>query len=67
MHLIHLLVFFAAKHEFWFSASHIPGRQNSRAGAISRNRLDQFFSEVPQAAPSPQGEALFGDGHVLST
>ena len=53
MHLVRLLVFFAAKFDFWFSAFHIPGQLNSRADAISRNRLDHFFSEVPQVASSP--------------
>ena len=53
MHLIRLLVFFAARHDFWFSAIHIPGRLNSQADAISRNRLDQFFAMIPHASPSP--------------
>ena len=53
MHLIRLLVFFAARFDFWFSAIHIPGQLNSTADAISRNRLDLFFTEVPQAASTP--------------
>ena len=53
MRLIRLMVFLAAKHDFWFSASHIPGRLNSGADAISRNKLNAFFKEVPQTAPSP--------------
>ena len=53
MHLIRLLAFFAAWHDFWFSAIHIPGRLNSQADAISRNHLDQFFAMIPHASPSP--------------
>jgi len=60
MHLIRLLVFFAARFDFWFSAAHIPGQLNSKADAISRNRLDLFFSEIPQAAstPTPVSQSL---------
>jgi len=53
MHLIGLLVFFAARYQFWLSAIHIPGRFNFQADAISRNRLDQFFTSVSHASPSP--------------
>ena len=48
MHLIHLLVFYAAKFNFWFSASHIPGKYNTLADALSRNNTSLFFSQVPQ-------------------
>ena len=43
MHLIRLLVFFASKYDFWFKASHIPGRLNKAADALSRNNLSVFF------------------------
>ena len=34
MHLIRLLVFFASKYNFWFTAMHIPGRLNVAADAL---------------------------------
>ena len=50
MHLIHLLVFFAARFNFWFTASHIPGNQNILADALSRNNISLFLLQAPQAA-----------------
>ena len=51
MHLIRLLVFFAARFNFWFTASHIPGKQNILADALSRNNVSLFLLQAPQAAP----------------
>ena len=53
MHLIRLLTFFAAKFDFWFTAVHIPGRENIFADAISRNNARFFLSQVPQARRLP--------------
>ena len=53
MHLIRLLVFFASKYDFWFKASHIPGRLNKAADALSRNNLSVFFQQAPQADTNP--------------
>ena len=53
MHLTRLLVFLAAKHSFWFSAVHIPGRVNCLADALSRDNLPFFLSQVPGASPQP--------------
>ena len=53
MHLIRLLVFFAAHFNFWFSASHIAGKRNTGADALSRNNNAMFFSQVPEAAQKP--------------
>ena len=59
MHLIRLLVFFASYFEFWFTASHIPGRVNTLADALSRNNAHLFLSQVPQAqGPTPIPEPL---------
>ena len=49
MHLIHLLVFLASYHNFWFTAKHIAGRVNTLADALSRNNMSFFYSQVPQA------------------
>ena len=51
MHLIRLLVFFAAKYSFWFTAMHVPGKSNYLADALSRNNLPLFLSQVPEASP----------------
>ena len=53
MHLIQLLVFFAAYHNFWFHAVHIAGRDNKLADALSRNNISFFSSQVPQPLPQP--------------
>jgi len=53
MHLIRLLVFYAAKYNFWFTAVHIPGKENVIADALSRNKMSVFFSQVPQATRHP--------------
>ena len=53
MHLIRLLLFFASKYDFWFKTSHIPGRLNKAADALSRNNLSVFFQQAPQADSQP--------------
>ena len=53
MHLIRLLVFFAAHFNFWFSACHIAGRMNTGADALSRNNHALFLSQVSEAAQKP--------------
>ena len=53
MHLIRLLVFSASKYDFWFKASHIPGRLNNAVDALSRNNLSVFFQQAPQADSQP--------------
>ena len=56
LHLLRCLVFIAAKHSFWFTGSHIQGRANILADAISRNRMDLFHSQAPRGmnpVPNP--------------
>ena len=53
MHLVCLLIFFAAYHNFWFSASRIAGELNTGADALPRNNLLLFLSKIPRAAQNP--------------
>ena len=53
MHLIRILVFFAAHFNFWFSASHVAGTNNSLADSLSRNNTQLFLSQMPQAMRHP--------------
>ena len=53
MHLVCCLHFFMAHYEFAMAASHVPGRQNQAADALSRDNQSLFFSLLPQAHPQP--------------
>ena len=53
MHLIRMLVFFAAHFNFWFSASHIAGSENTLADSLSRNNAPFFLSQVSTASRDP--------------
>ena len=46
MHLIRLLVLFAAHFNFWFTASHVAGKKNTCADAISRNDTE-ILQQLP--------------------
>ena len=50
MHLLRCLFFIRARFQISVRAVHIPGQHNCIADAISRNNLDYFFSQAPQAA-----------------
>ena len=61
MHLIRILVFIAARFNFWFIAKHIEGRANTLADDLSRNNMVHFFTQVPQArcySPPPIPDSL---------
>ena len=62
MHLIRLLVFMAAKYNFWFVASHISGRNNPLSDALSRNKTEFFSfagaSDHPSLPTNLRGPAL---------
>ena len=49
MHLVRILVFVAARFDFWFVAKHAEGKANFLADDFSCNNLPNFFSQVPQA------------------
>ena len=53
MHLLRCLHFFAAHYHIVLRAQHIAGASNTAADALSRNKLDIFFSCFLQAAPTP--------------
>ena len=55
MHLLQVLVWLASHFQFWFVTSHIAGKDNTLADAISRNNSDLFLSQV-----SPSTELLPG-------
>lgn len=52
-HLLRCLFFYEAHYKCEISASHIAGKANGAADALSRNQLSSFFSYFPQACPSP--------------
>ena len=53
MHLLRCLFFFKAHFRFDHLVSHIPGRENSAADALSRDKVIDFFSLLPQAPRMP--------------
>ena len=57
-HLLRCLFFIEAKFCCSITSSHVPGKLNERADALSRNQLSCFFSMTPQAeqqqVPVPQ-------------
>ena len=52
-HLLRILAFVAAVLDLHITARHLPGIQNASADALSRNKVQTFFSLNPQAAPVP--------------
>ncbi len=53
-HLLRCLFFLEARFRFEHKAKHIAGCTNTAADALSRNRVAEFFSLVPQAPRSSQ-------------
>ena len=53
-HLLRCLFFFEAQFRFEHQTKHIAGCANTAADALSRNRLADFFSLVPQAPQTSQ-------------
>ena len=47
------LFFAAAKYNFWFVVSHLPGTGNVAADAISRNNLGVLFIHAPDINHTP--------------
>jgi hypothetical protein len=53
MKLMRRLVIVAATSNFHFLATHVPGRTNQIADALSRLNLQKFRQLAPEAAPEP--------------
>ena len=53
MQLLRSLFFITAWHSITIRAVHIPGRDNTLADAISRNHMELFFQQAPQASTIP--------------
>lgn len=53
MHLLRCLFFFEAHFKFEHVAQHVPGKMNTAADALSRNRSSEFHSIYPQAQQCP--------------
>ena len=51
--LLRSLFLAAARHSFWVSASHVPGRLNGIADAPARFQLQRFRTLAPSASPEP--------------
>ena len=47
MHLMRTLFSAAAKYNFWFVVSHLPGARNVAADIISRDNLGVLFAQAP--------------------
>ena len=52
-HLLRILALEAAVLDVQITARHLPGVQNASADALSRNKMQTFFSLNPQASPIP--------------
>ena len=55
MHLVRCLAFIKAKFNVYLVASHIKGKLNTLADALSRNCLTTFHALHPQAVGEPKG------------
>ncbi|XP_064397558.1 uncharacterized protein LOC135344321 [Halichondria panicea] len=61
MHLVRCLAFFKAEFGFTIVAEHLPGRLNTAADALSRDKLSHFCPKAPQtpvAIPQELFQAL---------
>ena len=52
-HLLRLLTLKAMSCNFVVRASHVPGKTNSIADALSRNQVERFFRLAPRACHQP--------------
>lgn len=53
MRLLRMLFLTAAQHNFTVTLSHLPGRYNAIADALSRSQFTRFFALAPQADAKP--------------
>ena len=52
-HMLRCLIFICARHQFSIVAKHTSGKDNVAADAISRNNMQMFYLQVPNASSSP--------------
>ena len=67
--LLRSLFLAAARHSFWVSATHVPGRLNSIADALSRSQVQRFRTLAPLASsvPTPLPDQLLQSLNSLSS
>ena len=53
MHLMRRMFFFLACHKAVLFGEHIPGVENGAADALSRDKCQDFFLQVPRAEHNP--------------
>ena len=54
IHLLRELYLVSTRSNFKVTATHLPGRTNLLADALSRFQMNEFFKLAPHAKPSPQ-------------
>ena len=53
MTLVRYIVLLSLQYHFHIRAVHIPGKENNIADALSRRKMNKFFSLAPQASKDP--------------
>ena len=54
MHLLRELYLVSTRYNFKVTATHLPGRTNLLADALSRFQMHEYFKLAPHAKPMPQ-------------
>ena len=67
MHLIRFLSFLKAKFQFALVASHIEGKRNVLANALSRDKLNIFFSRAGEPRPYSSPAGAPRPDHIIET
>ena len=64
MDLIRAITLQTLQYNFTFTATHIPGLDNSIADSLSRFQMDRFRSLAPSASPTASAIPPIGDEHL---